>query len=134
MTLPYLENTKRVEFERDDESGRVKGPDGTTYDTEAAWFYFSQFGLCGCGDPERVHEFLLNCMAARSDEYPNIIDVQKVQKLAAENNEIIAEFIMHYLDSCDLIEHGSSVYGSWLTDRGKQALEIGPMKDEDGHG
>lgn len=36
------------------------------------------------------------------------------------------EFVMHYLGSwrIDLLEHGSSVNGSWLTKKGEAALEF----------
>lgn len=30
---------------------------------------------------------------------------------------------LHYLDRLDLIEHGSGIAGSWLTDLGEQVLE-----------
>ena len=38
-----------------------------------------------------------------------------------------AYFIAYALENFNLTEHGGEVGGSWLTDRGKQFLEIGPM-------
>jgi hypothetical protein len=121
------EKTDRFDFKRDPQNQMLIGPDGCHYDDEASAMYYGQIGLCGCGRPEEVHKFLLECMAAKDDKYENIIDHKKVIELVKENVDIVAEFVLHFLDDRHLTEHGVSVYGSWLTDRGKQALEIGAM-------
>jgi hypothetical protein len=131
MTTPYIERTKRFEFKRDANNGMLIGPKGCHYDTEAEAFYFDQIGLCGCGRPKDVHAFLLKCLTAGKDDYPAILDYKKIEKLVADNIEIVAEFVLHFLDDVELTEHGSSLYGSWLTERGKQAVEIGVMKEKD---
>ncbi|MQX45746.1 hypothetical protein [Sinorhizobium medicae] len=45
---------------------------------------------------------------------------------------LAAEFIAHALSNECLFEHGGGVAGSWLTDRGKQFVEIG-SHDLDDH-
>ncbi|MEC9268497.1 MAG: hypothetical protein VX464_20730 [Pseudomonadota bacterium] len=129
--MDWMQKIARWEFKKDPDNGMLIGPDGCHYETEAHAFYFAQFGLCGCGRPEDVHAFLLNCMSASRDDYPNLIDVKKVQNLVEEAPEVVAEFVMHFLDKCAVTEHGSSVNGSWLTDRGRQVLEAGPMEDKE---
>ena len=130
----YLEKIAAFEFKRDPENGMLIGPSGCHYDTEGEAMYYDQIGLCGCGSPTEVHKFLLDCMAARADNYDNLIDLKKVQKIIEERPDIVAEMVVHFLDSRDLVEHGTSVYGSWPTDRGKQVLEIGVMEEENKYG
>lgn len=129
MTCHYTERTKRFDFKRDPKNGCLIGPDGCHYDTEAQAFYFDQFGLCGCGRPEKVHQFLLDCLSAARKDHPSLLDIKRIEELVSQNPSIVAEFVLHFLDAVDLTEHGGSVYGCWLTERGKQAVEIGAMKE-----
>lgn len=126
----YIKKTSRFEFKRDPDNGFLIGPNECHYETEAEAFYFDQIGLCGCGNPEDVHKFLLDCLSSGKDD-SNIIDYKKVEKLVSENTETVAQFVLHFLDKVSLTEHGGSVYGSWLTERGKQVLEAGVMKEEE---
>ncbi|MDY6857563.1 MAG: hypothetical protein SWO11_23240 [Thermodesulfobacteriota bacterium] len=123
----YTQKTSRFIFKRDIDSGLVIGPKGCHYCSEAEAMYYDQIGLCGCGQPENVHKFLLDCMAATRDDHDLIIDYSKIIEIVKSRPEVVAEFVLHFLDDCNLTEHGSSVYGSWLTERGKQVLEIGVM-------
>ena len=125
----YLERIKRFEFKIDPQNGYLIGPDGCHYDNEAAAMYFDQIGLCGCGSPGEVHQFLLDCMSA-TKETSDILDYEKIKDLIKANPDTVTQLVLHFLDSRDLTEHGGSVWGSWLTDRGKQVLEIGAMKDD----
>ena len=125
-----MEDGKRFTFERDKQNDMLIGPDGCHYDTEAEAMYFS-LGLCGCGCPENVHEFLVDCAKAvqagtETREYDSI---RAIEALIKNKPDVVAEFIGHFLDSKELTEHGSSVYGAWLTERGKQFVEIGPHSD-----
>lgn len=126
----YIERTSRFTFNRDPNNEMLIGPDGCHHNTEAEAMYYDQTGLCGCGCPEDVHKFLIDCMSAIRDDSDSIIDYKKVMEIITADPETVAEFVLHFLDSRELTEHGSSVYGSWLTDRGKQFLEIGPMVED----
>ena len=121
----YAQKIARFDFRRDPGNGMLIGPDGCHYDSESEAMYFGQIGLCGCGDPDRVHQFLIDCLGSASDDFPSLLDVDKVQNLILSRPQVVAEFVLHFLDSVNLTEHGGSVYGSWLTDRGSQVLEIG---------
>lgn len=124
------EDTKQFKFVRDPKNGMIVGPDGCHYESEQEAVYFSQFGLCGCGRPNSVHKFLISCLEATNDDYPNILDANKIQSIIENNPDIVSEFVLHYLDSVSVVEHGGSVFGCWLTERGKQVLEIGVQQEE----
>lgn len=123
-------NNEKFEFKTDPDNGMLIGPDGCHYDNEAEAMYYDQIKLCGCGNPESVHKFLINCMAATKDDFGELLDHGKIVKLIKLDPETVAQFVLHFLDDRGLTEHGSSVFGSWLTARGKQVLEIGAMEDD----
>lgn len=122
--------TKRFKFKRDSENGMLIGPNGCHYESEAEAMYYDQLELCGCGRPEEVHQFLLDCMGAKCDEHENIIDYKKIVELVKSKPEVVSEFVLHFLDNRQLLEHGSSVYASWPTGIGEQFLEIGVMEEK----
>lgn len=121
----------RLVFARDPANGALVGPDGCHYDTESAAVYFGALGLCGCGTPEDVHALLLDCLRQFKGGPGVGGGVDGIERLVAERSAVAAEFIAHFLDRAELLEHGTSVFGSWLTERGKQALEIGSDHGED---
>lgn len=130
----------RFEFKRDPSNDMLLGPEGCHYETEAKAMYYDQLGFCGCGDPEGMHKFVCECLEVfdrdshrekhGQDAWQDAIKALKA-KVAADP-ETAAYFIAYTLDKVHLTEHGGSVGGSWLTDRGKQFLEIGPMVEEEG--
>lgn len=74
--------------------------------------------FCGCGNPEAawqtVREYLHN-FSLRGDDWDK-------RTLLLETGE---QYIVAYLlDHLKLIEHGSSINGSWLTDDGETVLEF----------
>lgn len=105
------------------------GPDGCHYEKEAEALYFGQLGLCGCGCPSDIHKILIDCLSANNNEFECIVDYKKIVEIVKNNPETIAELILHFLDSKGLTEHGSSVYGSWITKRGEQFVKVGPIDD-----
>lgn len=121
----------RYTFRCDPSNDMLVGPDGCHYDTQAEAMYFNLKASCGCGRPDEVHAFLIECIKQfDGDKWPKP-GVDSIAKFVSERPDVAAEFIAHYLTSEALLEHGGSVYGSWLTDRGKQFIEIGPVVDRD---
>lgn len=110
------------EFKRDPDNGWLIGPDGCHYQSPADAFYYATFRLCGCGDPQAVSAFLVTALRHFRDDGER---VHGLQKLVENEREAVAEFVAHYLDSCKLIDHGSSVYSAWLTPLGEQVLAAG---------
>lgn len=74
--------------------------------------------LCGCGDPqagrELVHRILSLAPLYENERY------KEAEGLCG--TDAAFQIIMGLLSHADLLEHGSSLYGSWLTDRGRWLL------------
>jgi len=130
MANDYLTRMGRFEFKRDPEHGDVVGQDGCHYDSEAEAMYYS-LGLCGCGCPEEVHALMIDCLRQFAGDVWPKPGIDAIAKIVQEKPTVVAEFIAHFLAKCDLTEHGGSVYGCWLSERGKQFIECGPMKEEE---
>ena len=73
----------------------------------------------GCGSPsdnlEIIHKYLSCADTAKSRT-----DKEALVGPIVESS--IYGFMCHYLDSLDLTEHGSTVTGSWLTEKGEDIL------------
>ena len=114
---------ERIEFKED--GNFLIGPDGGSYLNEADYFYIREMEMCGCGRPESVHKMLNDILTANCDDHPNIIDHKKAIDVISKDLESAYEFIMHVLENKGMTEHGGSVYGSWITDKGKHMVECG---------
>lgn len=88
----------------------------------AGWF-------CGCGSPESAANALLLLL----DMHPMYEGWDKLNEFTGGRED--AYLLLYTLDSHDLAEHGSSVGGQWLTDKG-EALLAGLRREyaEDGFG
>jgi hypothetical protein len=109
-------------------------PDGSYYNTPQEAQYFHVLDLCGCGDPYEVHAFLIECAKCfdrgnGDEDWYKCGGVDAIQKLVAEKPDVAAEFIAHFLDQRGLTEHGGSVYGSWMTEEGRDFIEAGAMEE-----
>lgn len=86
-------------------------------------FIVEIFGFCSCGClmsmGVRFLNDILNCYHKEEEEkdLSPYLHFEEAMKVCKEDDNI-CDFILHFLDSCELTEHGSSVYGSWLTDKG----------------
>jgi hypothetical protein len=121
-----LKEQEVFEFKVDESSGRIIGHDDCHYDSKAEAMYFGQLELCGCGNPDDVHRLIIECSKMFEGDKKKGID--GIMELVKSEPKVASEFIAHFLEQKNLTEHGGSVYGSWLTDRGKQFIEIGPME------
>lgn len=117
----------RFVFRRDVETGKLVGPGGCHYDTEAEAMYYDVLDGCGCGDPEAVHAFAIECVQQFAEgggrKLGGVLDAVKADPESA------AELIAHVLTNANLLEHGSSARCSWVTELGKQFIELGPFLD-----
>lgn len=126
----------RIAMEQDPENGMLIGPDGCHYVNERQAFHYGVLGLCGCGNPEEVYNFLRDILALCDRRKANdggewINTAKATQELMMARPDIASEALLHILDHYKLTEHGGSVYGSWLTSLGEQFLDAGPMIDGD---
>lgn len=98
-------------------------------------------GLCGCGDPERLiliardacdalHERSEAAIRNDSDGWDlherRLIDLLEVPdyEQGLPQAPWARDLVMNWLDQAGLLEHGSNIRGSWLTDKGKRFLKL----------
>lgn len=126
----WMERQRRWDFKIDPDNGFLVGPAGCHYEQNELpkSMYFDQLGLCGCGNPACVHAMLIECLESFDRDkngWGSGTGIDRITEIVKSKPDVVAEFIGHFLDQKDLLEHGGSVYGSWLTERGKQVIEIG---------
>ena len=94
--------------------------------------YFNKLNLCGCGVPEYVLTMIkevLNALNRQSVKERREVLFKTLGFEATSLDELTTvqygmyKFILDVLDEAEIIEHGSSIHGAWLTEYGKQILE-----------
>lgn len=89
--------------------------------------------FCGCGRPDEVSFMVRDILKAIDNKFNNfnkmsdkevfdMFDKELKDILGFDSKNIVFEFILHVLNSADLLEHGSGVGGSWLTNYGEEIL------------
>lgn len=97
------------------------------------FFLYEIVDMCGCGIPDYTHEVIRRTLKIRNDWQNNRIKYEEVQE--RYKNELnldpkdelqygSLQFILYKLDSCGILEHGSSIGGCWLTELGKMYLDV----------
>ena len=94
------------------------------YENEIDLIHSGFLGLCGCGNPENnlLHiKELLKYVESKNTfpDYESWVN-DGVLKFGSKN---AIDFSLYTLDKHELIEHGGSVGGSWLSSNGKYLLE-----------
>lgn len=95
-----------------------KAPDGCTHEDLNSAIWVGIFGFCGCGDPDYQLE--------------KIYQVLKIMKLGESNRDAYKaiydtneyDIYLYLLDKHEFTEHGSSIGGSWLTEKGTALLYV----------
>jgi hypothetical protein len=126
----YQERSSAFKFETLND-GTVLGPDGCSHADEAEAMFYSLKCTCGCGNPRKIHRFIIECLKCFDYDgtkagLSSMTQVRGIKALIQDDPDIAAEFIGHVLDGECLVEHGGSIFGGWTTGRGKQFIEIGP--------
>lgn len=97
------------------------------------FFFFEILDFCGCGVPADTHEVIRRILNIRTLWAEDKLDYEKVQEeyktdLNIDTSDDIGygllQFILYTLDSNGILEHGTSVQGSWLTPLGKMYLTV----------
>lgn len=97
------------------------------------FFSFEIMKMCGCGNPECTYELIRKILTIRSEwinenlsyeevinRYKNDLGLEKTN----DNHYGALQFILYILDARQIVEHGGSIGGCWLTDLGKMYLTV----------
>lgn len=96
-------------------------------------YIYEVFNFCGCGCNGRMLQMILKVLKCfETDNITNapFLGMQaedKYKEAFPNHDHDDKEFMLKWLDSVGLTDHGTSVYGCWLTDKGvllKELLEI----------
>lgn len=79
---------------------------------------YMELGLCGCGPAEAAFDLIRDLLrlAPFYDHRAEITDLI--------GSGAVGHIVLSALDSADLIEHGGTIHGSWLTDKGTWYLKV----------
>lgn len=94
-----------------------KDQDGVCWDTPTRWLFTGILGGCGCGSADDFGDKAFRLLAHFNSE-PS----QRDWAIFDENGGFF-ELMAHWFDDKDLIEHGSSISGSWLSAKGKHVYK-----------
>lgn len=109
------------------------------YDDELRFIHIGLFGFCGCGEPIKMMKYIKDVLFAintKTNSVHELLESHSVREVYTDNKlkEIISEFdkvfkseeiqliVLYLLDKMELTEHGTSIYGSWLSEFGKNIL------------
>lgn len=89
--------------------------------------YYDRLGMCGCGTPDEMADFLANLMEIQQKSKDKELTFDEREKARKElfektDNDTIMDFVFHVLDENGFMEHGGYVGNGWLTDDGKELL------------
>ena len=99
-----------------------------TYEHVREMIHCDLLDWCGCGNPEEADRAILNYLESLSyyactvceGEYKerNIDQKHNTRSVFGVFNESLILCLMYAMDEKGLTEHGSSIYGAWLTTKG----------------
>jgi hypothetical protein len=92
-------------------------------DGHFAYTALSDMRLCGCGYYDMIVAAVLDMLRACPLYEGNWTSPEGF-------GEFGAELLLHVADGAGLIEHGTSISGSWIPDKGKRLLAVTDGKSE----
>lgn len=97
-------------------------------------FLYEDLGTCGCGTPDDTIKVLQIVLTSHSVDHNRIDwweakskmlnDICGIDRNKNSNYNGLIQFVQYILDDHKFMEHGSSIGGAWLTEKGKIFLEI----------
>jgi hypothetical protein len=103
------------------------------YANEHQAAHYRLLKLCGCGSPVEAYNFCrdaLACFDRRSTPQNWIGAENALKELIQARPDHAAHVLAHLLTNLTLLDHGSSVGGSWLTDSGERIIDLGPITED----
>jgi hypothetical protein len=92
---------------------------GCAWDSEEDYFFMEVCGFCGCSDREILDD-LLTILDKMANDRENCY----YTKLGIAGPEKYIEALLGILDNAGLIEHGTAIRGSWLTEAGGDICKL----------
>jgi hypothetical protein len=83
------------------------------------WFWIMILGGCGCGSADEFAEMAIKLLSFFATPH----DQRNLEDADTPYGNTTMEVLAHWMDSKDLIEHGTGIGGSWLTAKGNQIHE-----------
>lgn len=87
-------------------------------------FIHGILNFCGCGCGIRVSGLIRSFLDCFDSFDGTLFDSDIYEKKFPGRTETEMEFMLKWVDSLGMSEHGTSVYGSWLTDKGIAFREL----------
>ena len=102
--------------------GEIIDNDGCHHEGLLDWLGH-QFKLCGCGAfPEEIRKDMFTALVLLYHRTESK-DSKPMNEWLKGPHYKYREFILQVYDSFEYIEHGGSIGGSWLNDKGKELIE-----------
>ncbi|MFJ4988802.1 hypothetical protein ACIP9H_34000 [Streptomyces sp. NPDC088732] len=80
--------------------------------------FWDELGMCACGDPDTARVLVRDLLAlAPFHEHP------RAEVVALIGTEGAFHLVLTMLENVGLIDHGFTLNGSWLTDKGRWYLQ-----------
>lgn len=93
---------------------------GTSWENKKGYLQIEILGLCGCGNPDAVMEYMFEMFNKINNHHD------------FDYKDLPSMFFLYWANDKDFAEHGSTVRYSWLTEKGKEVLsDIKQCKTED---
>ena len=126
-TVSYGEDYEILTFAEFDHE--VKKPDAerdydAIFDYCYEVFVYGFLNFCGCGCGVRVSGLIRTFLDCFESFDGTLFDSDIYKEKFPGRTETEMEFMLKWVDSLGLSEHGTSVYGSWLTDKGIAFREL----------
>lgn len=72
-----------------------------------------ELNICGCGNPNMVYRLIHVVMK----------DILKFSSVKVDDYVGYYDYMIYQLNEQGFLEHGSSIYGSWVTEKGEKLIE-----------
>jgi hypothetical protein len=109
-----IEKLKRV----DESDFPYKDENGVHWSSKKSYLQQEFLDFYGCGSPDAAMVFIRDVLSLIKNG--NGWGNPEIEALLP--NEGIYHFVFYVLDHKGFIEHGTSIGGSWITDKGKELL------------
>ena len=90
------------------------------------FFGFNKLNWCGCGHPHTAYVAVSKLLYWYQDtrKLDNRLQILADSFNIEDCNNGLLLCLMYILDAAGFTEHGSSIYGAWLTDEGKMLFLV----------